>query len=121
MLHHAYPRTDRQRERLAALWAWIAPHPRPTVHHDHGATASGPALEPSLFTVTAMPRHLSAPQSASELVMTPLNQMPVPIVQPWPLQMGQPLKETRYDQQQSKCNRRQLGLEPLPAQNVQMH
>lgn len=40
---------------------------------------------------------------------------------PWPLQLGQPLKELKYSQQQCKCNRRQLGSEPKVPDNTQMH
>ena len=40
--------------------------------------------------------------------------------QAWPLQMGQPLKEAKYSQQQCKCNTRQLGSEPRTPPNTQM-
>ena len=40
---------------------------------------------------------------------------------PWPLQLGQPLRERKYSQQQSKCNRRQLGSEPKTPDNTQMN
>lgn len=40
--------------------------------------------------------------------------------QAWPLQMGQPLKEAKYSQQQCKCNKRQLGSEPRTPANAQM-
>lgn len=41
--------------------------------------------------------------------------------QPWPLQQGQPLTEPKYSQQQSKCNKRQIGSEPQPLPHEQMH
>ena len=41
--------------------------------------------------------------------------------QNWPLQMGQPLTEAKYSQQQCKCNKRQMGSEPKPSANEQMH
>ncbi|WP_284338038.1 hypothetical protein [Comamonas sp. NoAH] len=41
--------------------------------------------------------------------------------QNWPLQLGQPLTEPKYSQQQSKCNKRQIGSEPKPSPNEQMH
>lgn len=41
--------------------------------------------------------------------------------QPWPLQQGQPLTEPKYSQQQCKCNKRQIGSEPKPDPNAQMH
>ena len=41
--------------------------------------------------------------------------------QAWPLQQGQPLTEPKYSQQQSKCNKRQIGSEPAPSPNEQMH
>lgn len=40
--------------------------------------------------------------------------------QAWPLQLGQPLKEIKYTQQQCKCNKRQIGSEPVPLLNQQM-
>ena len=40
--------------------------------------------------------------------------------QAWPLQLGQPLREIKYTQQQSKCNKRQIGSEPAPLLNQQM-
>lgn len=39
----------------------------------------------------------------------------------WPLQMGQPIKSPNFDQQQSKCNKRQLGEESKPSPSIQMH
>ena len=50
----------------------------------------------------------------------PLNQQTV-AEQHWPLQMGEPLREAKYSQQQCKCNKRQLGTETPPAPNAQMH
>lgn len=41
--------------------------------------------------------------------------------QPWPLQQGQPLTEAKYTQQQSKCNKRQIGSEPKRLEHEQMH
>lgn len=41
--------------------------------------------------------------------------------QPWPLQMGQPLTEAKYSQQQSKCNGRHMGSEPKTPVSEQMH
>ena len=41
--------------------------------------------------------------------------------QPWPLQLGQPLNELKYTQQQSKCNHRQIGSEPKTPERTQMH
>lgn len=41
--------------------------------------------------------------------------------QPWPLQQGQPLTEPKYSQQQCKCNKRQIGSEPPPQPQEQMH
>lgn len=40
--------------------------------------------------------------------------------QTWPLQLGQPLKEIKYTQQQCKCNNRQIGSEPVASSNAQM-
>ena len=51
--------------------------------------------------------------------MTPEKYLPWK--QPWPLQLGQPLREKKYSQQQSKCNKRQLGTEPKTPDNTQMH
>lgn len=48
----------------------------------------------------------------------PLQPVERPI---WPLQMGQPLVEAKYSQQQCKCNRRQLGTENPAPPNEQMH
>ena len=45
----------------------------------------------------------------------------LPLHAPWPLQLGQPLREKKYTQQQCKCNRRQLGSEPKTPDNTQMH
>lgn len=47
--------------------------------------------------------------------------IPVGHKQNWPLQMGQPLTEPKYSQQQCKCNKRQLGSEPSTPPNQQMH
>lgn len=46
---------------------------------------------------------------------------PVGHPQPWPLQLGQPLTEAKYSQQQSKCNKRQIGSEPPASAQEQMH
>lgn len=56
------------------------------------------------------------------MMTTPLPHLP-PKEQPiWPLQMGQPLREAKYSQQQCKCNKRQLGSEPAPLRaDAQMH
>lgn len=56
--------------------------------------------------------------------MKPLSnnsQVPLDHKQPWPLQLGQPLTEPKYSQQQSKCNKRQIGSEPKPSAHEQMH
>jgi len=56
--------------------------------------------------------------------MSPLPQThytPWNVQQPWPLQLGQPLTEPKYSQQQSKCNKRQIGSEPKPLAQEQMH
>lgn len=53
--------------------------------------------------------------------MTDLRTQPLPTPSPWPLQMGQPLREAKYSQQQSKCNKRQLGTEAPPPPTEQMH
>lgn len=57
--------------------------------------------------------------------MQPLpKQPPLPPLgqqQPWPLQLGQPLTEPKYSQQQCKCNKRQIGSEPPPSPHEQMH
>lgn len=56
--------------------------------------------------------------------MKPLSnnsQAPLDQKQPWPLQLGQPLTEPKYSQQQSKCNKRQIGSEPKPSAHEQMH
>lgn len=39
----------------------------------------------------------------------------------WPMQMGEPLKNPNFSQQQCKCNKRQLGSEPVKQSNEQMH
>lgn len=39
----------------------------------------------------------------------------------WPLQMGQPIKSPNFNQQQCKCNKRQLGEETKPSPSIQMH
>ncbi len=39
----------------------------------------------------------------------------------WPMQMGEPLKNPNFSQQQCKCNKRQLGSEPAKQSNEQMH
>lgn len=48
------------------------------------------------------------------------KQRPVGLQQAWPLQLGQPLKELKYSQQQSKCNKRQIGSEPAISPHQQM-
>lgn len=53
--------------------------------------------------------------------MTGLHPEQLPSQSPWPLQMGQPLQEAKYSQQQSKCNKRQLGTEAPPPPHEQMH
>ena len=61
---------------------------------------------------------LPGPEAAA---MTGLHPAQLPIQPPWPLQMGQPLREAKYSQQQSKCNKRQLGTEAPPQPDAQMH
>ncbi|MEG0149731.1 MAG: hypothetical protein RR701_10140, partial [Comamonas sp.] len=39
----------------------------------------------------------------------------------WPLQMGQAIKSPNFEQQQCKCNKRQLGEEMKPLPSAQMH
>lgn len=53
--------------------------------------------------------------------MTGLRPEPPPSPPLWPLQMGQPLQEPKYSQQQSKCNKRQLGTEAPAPPSEQMH
>ncbi len=53
--------------------------------------------------------------------MTGLRPEQLPSQSPWPLQMGQPLHEAKYSQQQSKCNKRQLGTEAPSPPHEQMH
>lgn len=53
--------------------------------------------------------------------MTGLRSEQLPTLTPWPLQMGQPLREAKFNQQQSKCNKRQLGTEAPALPSEQMH
>jgi len=39
----------------------------------------------------------------------------------WPMQMGQPLRNPNFSQQQCKCNKRQPGSQPLTQIQEQMH